>query len=272
MGDWPRTSGSRVSAFGTDPATSDGIPVTASGTTHTKGSWTELVASTSHEATDVVLFISHVSLTGVWLVDVGVGASGSERILVPDIHISGYSGSTPSGIRIPIRIPSGSRISARVQSSVVSGVMNISGHLIQGGFDAPQSRSVIATYGATAASSRGIQVDPGAVAHTKGTWSEITSGTTRVIKDILIAAGNQGNTAATAALWLVDVAVGASGSEQIIIPDYRVSASGSETVSPMMSTPIPVSISSGSRLAIRSQCNITDATDRRLDFVLYGVT
>jgi len=35
--------------------------------------------------------------------------------------------------------------------------------------------------------------------------------------------------------------------------------------------PFPVAIPSGSRIAARAQCNISDATDRLFDVAVYGV-
>jgi hypothetical protein len=272
MSDWPRTSGSRVSAFGVDTSTSDGVSVTASGTANTKGAWTELIPSTGHSATAIEVSFNHSSLlSGTFLLDIGIGASGSETVLVPDLLFSGNWQGFPAPALLPITVPAGTRLSARVACSTASAVARVSGHLFTGGFDAPSPRSLITAYGVNAAGSNGTSVDPGATAHTKGAWTQIAASTSAVARTLLVGIGIGNNAAVTTATWLCDVAVGASGSEQILIPDYHVNVAAIETIGPSLSPPIPVSVPAGSRLAARAQC-ITDATDRLLFFILYGVS
>ena len=67
----------------------------------------------------------------------------------------------------------------------------------------------------------------------------------------------------------MDIGVGAASSEQIAVPDLWITATDVEVIGPVYN--IPVQIPKGSRIALRSQCNTINGTDRLLDFVLYGV-
>lgn len=269
MGDWPASSGARVDVAGAVTGSSSGTTVTSSVSLNTKGSWTQLIASTPFACSALMLIASYG--TSSHLLDIGVGGSGSEQILIPDIHYSGVN-VVPQITVYPVRIPEGSRIAARLASAASSNTTSLTAYLIGGGFDGASARSCVKTYGAVTADSGGTSVDPGATLHTKGAWSQITASTTAVTKGMIIDIGNQNNTVATAATWLFDIGVGGAGSEQVLIPNYRVSASVNETIQPAWSPVIPVDIPEGSRLAVRSQCNITDATDRLLDVVLHGIT
>lgn len=271
MGDWSRTSGARYSSAGDDTSVTNGTSVTSAGTANTKGAWTTIVASTPHPVSGILLCPSFNAGSVSYLLDIGVGGSGSETILIPDLHFSGM-GTCPPVTLFPLGIPQGSRIAARSAASSPSEVIRFSCHLLSGGFDEASSRCRVTAYGVAASDSGGVSVDPGAAAHTKGAWTTITASTTATIHELMIAAGNQSNPVAAAAQWLADIGVGAAGSERILLADYRLHATLQETLVPSMSPLLPVSIPPGSRLAVRSQCSITDATDRLIDFVLYGVT
>jgi hypothetical protein len=69
----------------------------------------------------------------------------------------------------------------------------------------------------------------------------------------------------------MDIGVGSAGSEQVLLGDMDLSASaGSDSIGPM-AIGVPVRIPAGTRLAVRAQSNITDATDRLFDAMLLGV-
>ncbi|MGH8575011.1 MAG: hypothetical protein ACREX8_20940, partial [Gammaproteobacteria bacterium] len=83
---------------------------------------------------------------------------------------------------------------------------------------------------------------------------------------------NNNNTAAIATTWLIDIGVGAAGSEEVLIADFRVQATASETLVPGSTPVFRVTIPEGFRLAVRAQCLTNDATDRLLSCVLYGIS
>ncbi len=97
---------------------STGTTITASGTANTKGSWTQLIASTSKRA--VAITVSLAWGMGVdMLVDVGTGAAGSEVVLLPNL-LHPAAGPRLTHFVFMIQIPSGTRVAARCQSPTAS--------------------------------------------------------------------------------------------------------------------------------------------------------
>ena len=102
-----------------------GTLVTADSVIHTKGNWTELIASSGADAEGIYVKVVEVGTSATatsMLMDLGTGALNSETVLLPDLLV-GYAGNDVSIGRtyfFPVSIPAGTRISARCQS-VVSG-------------------------------------------------------------------------------------------------------------------------------------------------------
>lgn len=273
--DWPPTSGARMTATGVAASTSSGTTITVPTTANTKtgAAWAQLIAATTHAASAIYILFN--GPTSRVLMDIGIGASGSEQVLVPNIHSSAPSGGAfnPVAALFPVYVPAGSRLSARMQGATASATGSLIVHLLGMGWDQPVPRNRILDYGTTLGTTRGISVDPGATANTKpATWTTIAATTSTVAKGIIIGVGNQGNTAMSSANWLVDVAVGAASSEQAIITDYRIISTTGNHVLPLYSPVFPVSLPAGVRLSMRAQSSIIDATDRLLDFLLYTIT
>lgn len=91
-------------------------------TANTKGSWTEMTASTSRDVSAITLFFDiKGNAGGRWGVDVGIGGSGSEQTIIENLGVTSEafrSAARPSTIGpIWTPIPAASRIAVRVQSS-----------------------------------------------------------------------------------------------------------------------------------------------------------
>jgi len=272
MGDWGSPAGSRMSSA-VDAAASSGVAVAAAGTAHVKGSWVELVAATEFDADRVVVSLHTMEEAGVItaLVDLAVGAASSEQVVVADLLVAGGAQSIAVA-DLPLHIPAGSRLSARAQASTISALTHVTARISAGGWGAPPPAHRVVTYGASTADSGGTEADPGGAAHTKGAWSELTASSIAAHRGLMLGVGHRGNGALRNEEFLIDVGVGGSGSEQVVLADWAVAVGLTETLTPQFSPVIPASIPAGSRLAVRAQCNDTDATDRVLDYVLYGVS
>lgn len=90
---------------------------------NTKGAWTEIAAATSNDLTALIAFFhnnKNPDLTAVWNVfDIGVGASGSEVVLLKDLPVlrSGRTCDLKTNIYMaPVHLPAGTRIAARCQA------------------------------------------------------------------------------------------------------------------------------------------------------------
>jgi len=274
--DWSLIEGQRFETVGADTATSTGTTLTSGGTANTKGAYVQLTASTAFDVHGLFVQLSNAgSAFRDYLVDVAVGAAAAETIIAGNLYIGSGDGAQTAdgyGYLLPVSIPAGTRLAARCQSVGLASTISILAVLLGEGFITPPGLGRITTYGANTADSGGTQIDPGGTAHTKGAYSEIVSSTTNPIRWLTITIGNMDNDVRTTALWLIDVAIGAAGSEQVLIANLMLNCNTSnDMVSPQIFPPLGVNIPAGTRLAARAQCSIIDATDRLIDILLYGV-
>lgn len=265
----------------TAPTSPMGITVTGSATIHTKGAWTELIASTSFEALFVRVNISSTSAATTateTLVDIGIGAAAAEQVIIPDL-LGGYVGAIGTAVtaapriyEFPLRIPAGSRIAARLQSLVASKTARLMISI----FGEPRypasvwAGSTVTAYGIVAASSRGTLVTPGA-SGAEGAWTEIVASSTTDHSALVI--GSQGviNSVITAHVYAIDVAAGAAAAEQVLASDRIITANTSEQNPGLYpSNALGVTIPTGTRLAARASGHTT--SPQALDVALYGVS
>lgn len=255
-----------VETIGAVTATSSPTDVT-SGAANTKGSWVQLVASSAANA-DGIILITGQSTADSYLLDIGVGAAASESVVVSNVPVHERASSYIVGTYfIPVSIPAGSRVSARCQAGGSGSLLRLIGYLVTTTVPI-SSATTIATYGDVTASSRGTQIDPGGVANTKGSWVEITSSLSADVKFIVPMFANLNGARATYN-FLVDIGTGGEGGESVVIADlYLGSTADNDELTPQAYPPLPVTIASGTRVAVRAQCNGTDATDRLIDFIM----
>ena len=274
MGDWPiLLDGQRIESIGVDGANSRGTGLVAPASTNTKGSYVQLTASTSFAAGMMMIRMGDTTVPPEeMLVDIAVGGSGSEQVIIENLLLSHGGEEFTWLYQFPVRIPAGSRVAARAQASSADARTRISAQLIAGGFLGSAPYGGVVTLGANTADSGGTQIDPGGTANTKGSYSELMASTDKDIFALSLANGGQGNTARTFGNYLLDIAVGGSGSEQVIIPDLHLLASNvGDGIYPIITPLIPCYIPAGSRVAARASCDFTNATDRLFDLIAYGV-
>jgi hypothetical protein len=269
--DWPATtSGNRFSDIGTS-ATSAGTLITA-GATNVKSGWIQLVAAAPCGASGITIMINNpVAGTITRIIDVGVGASGFELVVIPNILVSSAIVDSPIVVYFPIRIPNGARVAMRMAASTASTTVTASVilHTTVWGTQVPNQR--IVDYGTVAASSRGTTVTANTTtANTEGAWVVLSASTTEACRGLIIGVGNGLNSTRTVTTaWLIDVGIGAAAAEQVLIPNYVVRGAANKTVEPNLSPVFPVSFPAGSRLCVRAQSNVT--TINALDVVVYSI-
>lgn len=262
----------RNATYGVQSAASAGAAVATSASANTKGSWVEIITTTPYDAAGIfVTFYADSINPRDYLLDIGIGGSGSEVVLVPNIAYSliGSVRQTCS-LFIPVAIAAGQRVSMRAQSSTGSQTLLAQIVLIGATLKSTELYQVAQSLGSNTADSGGTSIDPGASTNTKGAYSELSAATSNKIDWVCILLGGQANSDRTTARWLFDVAIGGAGSEQVILADMQFSCH---------STPdaivgwyqLPLSIPRGSRVAARAQCDINDATDRLFDISIIGV-
>lgn len=257
MSDWGHSEGAqRAETFGVTPANSSTATIAYAGSANVKSAWVELVAAAPFDVCGIVI---HGSMTASALTDalydIGIGAAASEVVLLPDIkqtRLGSLNAGFPSFF-VPISIPAGTRIAARYQASGNS-VFKLALTLIGAGSNYTLPGHRAASYGCNLAISKGTLIDPGAVAHTKSPWFELAASTDFASNFLVVITAPEGGSTADAQ-WLVDLAIGAAGSEQIVVPDiygYNVGSTGLN-----YRLGLPVSIPAGSRISARAQCTAT---------------
>lgn len=279
MGDWAfqRGGGTGLVTVGTNAASSRGTNVATPAAANTEGSWTQIVASTSVEAAGFYVSINNTAGAGVHLLmDIGIGAGGSEVSLVDDLYWCRHSQVNCLHAFIPMRVPRGVRMAARLRSSAgTAQTVRVSYHLV------PESPFLLPGFGAcdsinvnTATSRDTTSVDPGASTNTKGSYAQLVASTANPIRALLLAIGSGSGspTSRTAAAdALLDVAIGGSGSEQIILPDLQLYAGTSEdSWQPGFLGPFPVNIPAGTRIAARMQSTNATSGQREAGVLAYG--
>jgi hypothetical protein len=266
----PIIGSTRTETFGA--GTSSGTTLTASGTANTKGTYVSL-GTTTFEWNHVSISLAASSASADHLVDIAIDDGGGNKwIILPDLrHPSRISANaSPVLLSLPLYVPKGSLIYARSSSSTASATMaiTISGLAIGRG-GAPGYSRCVALY--TPGTSRGTSVDPGAVAGTTSAWVQLTTGASVRVAEWFAVVGTGGNTSRTTSTWLVDFAIGASGSEQVVLADVLISAGVSTTAQgPFAIGPYPTDVPASTAWSVRAVCSQTSATGRILDFCLYG--
>jgi len=269
VGDWPKPEIlQKLYGYGL-PASSDATALTVAGGLHTKSAYTEIVASTPFDSHGLIVA---GGMKGIGSFDIAVGAAGYEQIIIPDYY-QGFRISILQAMYFPLYIPGGTRIAARYQGNQTATAPKINVYLRQG--DISRGFSLVETYGFITGTSRGLTVDPGSTAHTKGAWHELVASTGKNLRGFAIMLGDQAySRSSNSCDWLVDLGIGAAGYENVFIPDwwcrYNYSAAAcplDPLHSPWFWLPIPA----GSRLAVRAQAGINTATVRLIDIVLHAI-
>lgn len=239
--------------IGSDAAASGGVVVTASASSNTKGAWVQLSAASAAEASWIDVIFGSTSTVGRFLIDIGIGASGAETVLLSNLHFdNGVAQINSAGhYRFPVAIPAGSRVAARMQCTSASATMRvlaILGHGDPGGLTAPGS---VQTYGANTADSGLTAVNAGSgTANLDTAWVQLTASTTAAARWLVVGLGHDTTTAAGNRV-LLDIGIGAAGAEVEILSDLFVIIGGGEETTNPRTLAFPVDIPAGTRIAVR---------------------
>ncbi len=255
--------------------------VSANASANTVGSWVQLTASSAIDCVFIYVRAGGFSNIGPnGAVDIGVGGAGSEVVVLQQLITAFHdtNGVTNSVYLLPTAIPKGSRISARSQVNHASDGLFIDVVLYDGAFTEVEGYAGVDSIGFVAATTLGTSVDPGAVASTKGAYSQLVASTARDYAGLYVAFDCLGQTAGTLTntdagqVW---IAVGAAGSENDIISGlnflkfyYATSALG---IQPPVLGPFMVPIPSGTRIAAAAEIGTSTVTERLVGVTCYGI-
>lgn len=247
--------------------------ITASATPHTKGPWTTVIAATSGDVRSLALWgvagVNTSATDTAMLLDIGIGPAASEQVVLADYNVGGYFSQPGSPmLMLPLTIPDGSRIAARIQAKVISDTFALAADTFGGVRLAGPSPSYAAidTYGTDAANSRGTAVVTGAI-NTFGSWTQIVASTTNPLRALFVSAGQGGDTV-TAHTVGIDLGVGGAGVEQTLASTVVVLGSTEQVDQrnhpTLLATPIPA----GQRLSVRTRAS---AATKTIDVSVHGL-
>ena len=242
----------------------------SSPTTNTKGSYVEIVASTSFTYEGFILHMyTNVTTSTRAMLDIAVGAASSEVIIFPDL-LFGVNPTFQFGydLYIPLRVAQGERIAIRFQANVSSqtNFMGITGMSKGQAYRPIYSRVVV--LGEDTSDTTGVTVDITS-ANTKSAYvslGTLPDGDINGVKAIMLALGDNFSTAQSTDAFFFDLAIGTATNEEIIIPDiYQWSNSNEQSHHPH-SAIYPFATHSEE---VRIRCQSEQTGDDR-DVVFYG--
>lgn len=253
-----------------------GYSTTVSGSTsaNTWGSWTQLIAATTHSTNwlevDVTQPFPNVAGAHIMAVQLGIGGAGSEIAWTPPLivdapfaFVSGKSWSFP----VP-HVIAGTRISARVRCDAANAgcSMRVSGHLHSMNHALNQHAEA---YGQLidGSNTQGTTIDPGATINTKGAWVQISSFVNQEHRWLIVNL-TAANNAMTNAVWTMDIAIGDITNKYNLLTDVNFGARASEDLIYPNVLHYWCYLGRSRMIFARAQCSINDATDRLFDLDL----
>lgn len=244
----------------TPSTTTPGVRLTASGTPHTKGSYVELTPSLDYNVEAMVVLVSAATTSGateVNLMDIAIGAAASETVVVADMlasHTSTFQNNYARQTYIPISIPKGTRVSARIQSDTASNILELVVWFLGGSSFGPIGvYSGVQQFGGDTATSRGALLTAGNTG-AESAWVSVGSSTTRDLRALqLLVAGDGTVSAYTALAYHIEIGIGSTNYGEF----YMVSSTAEAMIGPWPALPIPCWIPSGSQLQARAECSGT---------------
>jgi len=241
-----------------------GITVTANSSAHTKGAWAQLIASTSADNSFAVVFVNAVGASATntaTLLDFALGASGSETAFISNIAVGGASNLS---LGFPIKIPSGSRLSARIQSVVTGGKTASVTTILYNAGSYSTTPTALDVIGTDTANSKGTSFSG-----SSGTWVEGIASTSQAYRAVAAVVSVHDADTPNASNLLYTIGVGAAGNE-VEFGTLRASVNSAEAASTSVPRPLVFgrAIPAGSRLAVKHALTVNPD---RVGFTLIGI-
>ena len=251
MPDWAFGDNPYQSIAGT-AAFSRGGTISAHTVTNTKGCFRDVSRRTTFDAEWLSVGIGgRIEAMGRSLVDLAIGTQGgAQSTILNNLPLPGDS-STFIHYTLPLRVSSSVPLSAALQSNVAGISASISISLHAGGFAKLSSYSYAKVYGADTSISNATEVIPGAT-NVKGTWVEICPSLDFNASAVLICTFPFGTM--TDSNFLLDIGIGSSGSEQVILGDLMLGGESTDNcLTPNTIGPLPAGLPMNTRIVARVQ-------------------
>jgi hypothetical protein len=243
--------------------------IVAGGTQHTVGTWVDLFAAdTTREFHWINCYSASTSTTNTdtaTLIELGVGTAGNQVVVAT--FAAGFVNSTSRPepcINIPFKFASGSRIWARNRSAVLS--KSIATHWWLGELDAKVGTPV--EYGVDTSTSRGAAINNPADTTNWGTWTVLSSSTSKAFQAFHIGTQVTGGSC-NASTGYVQIGYGADGAETVVA-GIRTDTASTEYMTRRGSVLQGTTeiVPAGSRLVIRYK---RDAASTSMNAVVHGI-
>ena len=241
----------------------------------TQGVWTaytELIASTDATIVAIDMFMFGDSSFNRVIADLAVGSAGNEVPIIDRWFSSGGNEDTGHTLpnRVRVNIPTGSRISIRAKNFFGSSrALSYQIVFYAGGAMAQQPAAQLTNLIAGDSSLPAVAFGSVASADTWSAWTEIIASTPFNINGGFFCFGcNSTSLASGTAHFLLQVAIGGAGNEEIIAGP--IGARNSNQENPMIAFPLGLSIPAGTRISARSQYGLADASDSELIGTVMG--
>lgn len=249
----------------TPNASNIGTLITAAGSTHTKGAYSsgQLIAATTDDTYGVWLTwgrsFTSATLTNQ-LLDIGIGASGSEETIISNLQ-TGWA-DVGNSLWLPLFIPGGTRIAARIQGQIASDTLALGIFLHQAPSAPPWPVfTVCDAYGADTAGTGGLTHTAG-TSGAESTWTNIGSTLSRNYGGMFPMIQGNADTTLSANGFHVELGVNST-----TYAEWLYLASSSEVwQGPHPGTAHYCDLPSGTQLMIRAECG---ATPEAMECVAY---
>jgi hypothetical protein len=255
---------------GTVAGTSLGTVVTGNTSADAMGAFTQLIAASACDSAVISVSLYNPSANSEAL-NIAVGAAASEKVIIQQLMVdNGVSMPIGTNYIFPIAIPAGTRISAQIQGNSASATSRVAVYLFDAGFSPMEGCAGVDSIGFVTANTTGTTLTASSSTNTKGSYAQLSASTPRDYL-ALWAYFDALNTTATNAAYLCDIAIGAGGSEKVIIPNLFQQCSSVAGNGPFLSGiagPFPICIPAGTRVAARIQATTASA---KCGLTLYGV-
>lgn len=240
---------------------------------NTKGSWNQLTAATPNETNWVSMavnaFFGSTGTPGDIAFDIGIGAGGSERTVLSNLIFSASSGFSPKQtFDFPLDIPAGSRVAIRLQETSTAGNGGTNFWVVPVFYNAGMTElegasAIDGIYGSLSAAPYTVQYTAGA-SGVFGSYTQIVASTLRDYIGFFAEFDQAQATDANFNDVVVHIAIGASGSEEVLVE--ATVAQVTTTITPFY----PIKIPAGSRLAVRGTYG-TAISGGKFGINIYGV-
>lgn len=246
MSNWPLTPATRFEYLGA--GTGIGTLLTSGGA-NTKGSFAT-IGTTAFAWSSFVLSINLPGNNSRFRIDIAVNSGGSDQIIVEDLFIeSGVSTVQPFVFTIPVAVPAGAVVKARIQADAASRTLGVVVCGYAADFSgAPGASRLISLTDWTNTLPTNSVTQTGT---SFSAWAQIMASTPRRVSALFIAPTAYGDTTRTASEFLVEIGKGGAGAEVPIGAFiYRQGAGGMVG----LNSSFPCDLPAASRLAFRVQC------------------